>query len=75
MKSIINWFEIPVTDMERAIAFYEPVMGLSLRREKWTSPIWRFSRMTNRLPAVRWRSLTASHLQCRGDYLSAYRGS
>lgn len=34
MKSIINWFEIPVTDMERAIAFYEPVMGLSLRREK-----------------------------------------
>ena len=29
MKSIINWFEIPVTDMERAIAFYEPVMGLS----------------------------------------------
>ena len=37
MKSIINWFEIPVTDMERAIAFYEPVMGLSLRREKMDS--------------------------------------
>ncbi|CAM6265739.1 Glyoxalase [Citrobacter sedlakii] len=33
-KSIINWFEIPVTDMARAIAFYEPVLGLSLRREK-----------------------------------------
>ena len=37
MKSIINWFEIPVTDMARAIAFYEPVMGLSLRREKMAS--------------------------------------
>jgi len=34
MKSIINWFEIPVADMARAIAFYEPVLGLSLRREK-----------------------------------------
>lgn len=34
MKSIINWFEIPVADMERAIAFYEPVMQMSLRREK-----------------------------------------
>lgn len=37
MKSIINWFEIPVTDMARAIAFYEPVMGVSLRREKMAS--------------------------------------
>lgn len=34
MKSIITWFEIPVTDMDRAIAFYEPVMAVSLRREK-----------------------------------------
>ncbi|EDJ7751119.1 VOC family protein, partial [Salmonella enterica] len=23
MKNLINWFEIPVTDMARAIAFYE----------------------------------------------------
>ncbi|CAM8537876.1 VOC family protein [Enterobacter asburiae] len=34
MKSVINWFEIPVADMERAIKFYEPVMQLALRREK-----------------------------------------
>ncbi|WP_297206907.1 VOC family protein [uncultured Pluralibacter sp.] len=33
MKSIINWFEIPVANMERAIAFYEPVFQVSLRRE------------------------------------------
>ncbi len=33
MKNLINWFEIPVTDMARAIAFYEQVMQISLRRE------------------------------------------
>jgi len=34
MKNVINWFEIPVVEMERAIAFYEAVMQISLRREK-----------------------------------------
>lgn len=34
MKSVINWFEIPVVDMDRAIEFYEPVMQVQLRREK-----------------------------------------
>lgn len=34
MKSVINWFEIPVADMDRAIKFYEPVMQVQLRREK-----------------------------------------
>ncbi|MEZ1648527.1 VOC family protein, partial [Enterobacter hormaechei] len=34
MKSVINWFEIPVADMDRAIKFYEPVMQFALRREK-----------------------------------------
>jgi predicted enzyme related to lactoylglutathione lyase len=34
MKSVINWFEIPVTDMDRAMSFYEPVMQVSLKREK-----------------------------------------
>lgn len=33
MKSVINWFEIPVAEMDRAIKFYEPVMQVSLRRE------------------------------------------
>jgi predicted enzyme related to lactoylglutathione lyase len=27
------WFEIPVADMDRAVAFYEPVMQVTLRRE------------------------------------------
>lgn len=34
MNSVINWFEIPVHDLDRAVAFYEPVMAVSLRREK-----------------------------------------
>ena len=33
MKSVINWFEIPVADMDRAIKFYESVMQVALRRE------------------------------------------
>ena len=33
MNNVINWFEIPVAEMDRAIAFYEPVMQVSLRRE------------------------------------------
>ena len=34
MKSVINWFEIPVADMDRATKFYESVMQVALRREK-----------------------------------------
>ncbi|MFG6655173.1 VOC family protein [Scandinavium sp. M-37] len=32
--NIINWFEIPVSDLTRATAFYESVMQVSLRHEK-----------------------------------------
>ncbi|MCB0805687.1 MAG: VOC family protein [Bacteroidales bacterium] len=37
MKSYVNpvgWFEIPVTDMERAIRFYENVFVIKLARNK-----------------------------------------
>ncbi len=33
MKTPINWFELPVTDLARARAFYESVLGVSLRQE------------------------------------------
>ncbi len=33
MKSVINWFEIPATDFERAVTFYEKVFATTLRRE------------------------------------------
>lgn len=34
MNSIINWFEIPAADFERAVNFYEKVFEASLRREQ-----------------------------------------
>ncbi len=33
MSNAINWFEIPVSDLERAAAFYERVFEVRLRRE------------------------------------------
>ena len=33
MSSVINWFDIPATDFERAVRFYEAVLGVSLIRE------------------------------------------
>lgn len=33
MKNAVNWFEIPVADMNRAQAFYETVLTCKLRRE------------------------------------------
>ena len=32
--NVVGWFEIPVTDMERAIKFYETVFGFELSRNK-----------------------------------------
>jgi predicted enzyme related to lactoylglutathione lyase len=33
MKSAINWFEIPVADIDRAQSFYETVLACKMRRE------------------------------------------
>ena len=33
MKNAIAWFEIPTTQLDRAQAFYEAVLGQPLRRE------------------------------------------
>ena len=32
--NVAGWFEIPVSDMERAIRFYETVFGLTLDRQQ-----------------------------------------
>ena len=32
--NVVGWFEIPVTDMNRAVKFYETVFGFTLTREK-----------------------------------------
>lgn len=33
MKNAANWFEIPVTNMDRAVACYEALLGERLKRE------------------------------------------
>jgi uncharacterized protein len=34
MKNVINWFEIPAADFDRAVKFYETVFGTTLRHEE-----------------------------------------
>lgn len=36
MKNALNWFEIIVSDLDRATAFYERTLGVSLKREVFT---------------------------------------
>jgi predicted enzyme related to lactoylglutathione lyase len=31
-RNMVGWFEVPVTDMERAVRFYEAVFGITLSR-------------------------------------------
>lgn len=38
MAHSLNWFEIPVADMSRAIHFYETVTGWTLKREAFGGP-------------------------------------
>ena len=33
MKNALNWFEIPVVDMKRAIGFYEAMLNVKLKEE------------------------------------------
>ena len=33
-RNVVGWFEVPVTNMERAIKFYETVFGFKLERHK-----------------------------------------
>ena len=33
MKNAISWFEIPTQQLDRAQAFYEAVLGSTMRRE------------------------------------------
>ena len=30
MQNLINWFEIPATDFNRAVSFYEAILGLEI---------------------------------------------
>ncbi len=34
MRNVLNWFEIPVTDMARAVTFYGAILGVELKAEE-----------------------------------------
>ena len=38
MTQVIDWFEIPVSNLERACAFYETVLQTTLQRENYAGP-------------------------------------
>jgi uncharacterized protein len=38
MQHTVNWFDIPVTDMARAMKFYQTLTGRALRREPFGPP-------------------------------------
>lgn len=38
MAHALNWFEIPVADMDRALGFYASLTGRALRREAFGGP-------------------------------------
>ncbi len=38
MQHAINWFEIPVTDLARAMEFYAAMTGAAMRREAFGPP-------------------------------------
>ena len=65
MNNVINWSEIPVADMDRAVAFYEPVMQVTLRRETMDCAELAVFRIRIRPPAARWPNLRVSPLQRR----------
>lgn len=60
MNNVINWFEIPVADMDRAVAFYEPVMQVTLRRETMDCADLVVFPHQDPAPAARWLNLTVS---------------
>jgi predicted enzyme related to lactoylglutathione lyase len=35
MRNAIDWFEIPTIDLDRAVAFYEKVLDVRLKRERF----------------------------------------
>jgi len=35
MHNAINWFEIPATDFDRAVTFYNTVLGIQIRKDRF----------------------------------------
>ncbi|HPT51442.1 MAG TPA: VOC family protein [Accumulibacter sp.] len=53
MQNVIDWFEIPVSDLPRAQAFYEAVLQTSLVRENHAGPEIRMAVFSGEEAAVK----------------------
>ena len=42
MANLINWFEIPATDINRASEFYKKVLGGDLQQQEMMGIKWHF---------------------------------
>jgi predicted enzyme related to lactoylglutathione lyase len=49
----INWFEIPTNDLDRAMRFYEAVLGASLKREHFDGTGMQMAVFSGEAQAVR----------------------
>ena len=63
-KNAINWFEIPVTDMARAVRFYETVLATTLHREVFGGHDHSIFRVAE--PGVAGALVKAPHLEPSG---------
>jgi uncharacterized protein len=61
MKQVIDWFEIPVSDIERAQAFYETVLQTTLLRESYAGPSMQMAVFPSEGDAVK-GALISGHL-------------
>lgn len=60
MQNVIDWFEIPVSDMPRARVFYEAVLQTTLQRESYAGPGMQMAVFTGEGDAVK-GALMAGH--------------
>jgi len=59
MAHAVNWFEIPVSDLDRAVKFYEEVLGADLQRQTMNNTEMAF------LP---WQQGEVSGALCKGEF-------
>jgi predicted enzyme related to lactoylglutathione lyase len=77
--NMVGWFEIPVTDMERAIAFYEAVLEIKLEHMKFpTVDMAMFPAVENSIGAAGALSFNEQHYKPSTDgiliYFTAFSG-
>ncbi|HEB57228.1 MAG TPA: hypothetical protein ENI98_13185 [Gammaproteobacteria bacterium] len=75
MSTTVNWFEIPVSDMERAQAFYSQILGVQLQiMEMPGMRIWPCFRRTMTALEARWFRENTTHLHNKSILIVPVKG-